>query len=237
MADEKPLVEILLPVHNEAESIEQTIREIRDAVSRHASARFIICEDGSTDGTPQVLARLGETVPVRLFTSDRRKGYSKAVMDGMRALDADYLLCLDSDGQCDPADFAEFWEARGQQDVLIGWRVRRADTSLRRFLSAGFFQLYQMLYRVPVHDPSCPFVLARREVVEAILPQLGEMKEGFWWEFTARVHRRGFSLREIKVNHRTRAAGQTQVYRLARMPGIGYRHVLALFKIWRQTRN
>jgi hypothetical protein len=90
---------------------------------------------------------------------------------------------------------------------------------------------------VPVHDPSCPFVLARKAVIQRILPELGDMKEGFWWEFSARVHRRGFSLREIPVNHRTRSAGETQVYRFGRMPGIGYRHILALFKIWRETRS
>ena len=169
--------------------------------------------------------------------SDERKGYSKAVIDGMRSLEADYLLCLDSDGQCDPRDFAKFWEVRDRQDVMIGWRVHRADSLLRRGLSRTFYFVYQLFYRIPVHDPSCPFVLARRQVIERVLPELGEMKEGFWWEFVARVHRSGFSIRELPVNHRTRSAGETQVYKLSRMPGIGRRHFMALFKIWRQSRR
>ncbi len=237
MPDARPDVEVLLPVHNEAESIESTVREIYAALSPRVALRFIICEDGSVDDTKQVLRRLSQELPIKLLMSDARKGYSRAVMDGMKALEAEYLLCLDSDGQCDPQDFGKFWEARERQDVAIGWRVNRSDNFLRKALSRTFYGVYRLLYRVPVHDPSCPFVLARRQVIERVAPELGEMKQGFWWEFMARIHRRGFSLREFPVNHRRRSAGQTQVYRLSRMPGIGYRHFVALFKIWFQTRK
>jgi dolichol-phosphate mannosyltransferase len=228
---------VLLPVHNEAESIDRTIQEIYEALSPRVALRFIICEDGSVDDTKRVLVRLSELFPVKLFMSEERKGYSQAVRDGMCSLEAEYLLCLDSDGQCDPRDFGKFWEARDRQDVAIGWRVKRADSLPRRLMSRAFYLVYQLFYRVPVHDPSCPFVLAHRRVVENVVSELREMKEGFWWEFTARVHRRGFSVREIPINHRRRTAGKTQVYRLSRLPGIGYRHFVALFKIWLQTRR
>jgi len=206
-------------------------------LSPQIALRFIICEDGSRDGTKEVLARLSKGFPIKLLSSDESKGYSRAVIDGMKSLDADYLLCLDSDGQCDPKDFGKFWEARNRQDVAIGWRVNRSDNFLRKVLSRTFYHVYQLLYRVPVHDPSCPFVLAHKQVIESVVSELGEMKQGFWWEFMARVHRRGFSIREIPVNHRGRSAGKTQVYRLSRMPAIGYQHFVALFKIWLQTRK
>ncbi len=230
-------VEVLLPVHNEAETIEGTIREIFDEFSRKVRMRFIICEDGSKDATKEVLTRLSSEIPMTLILSDSRKGYSRAVRDGMEALHAPYLLCLDSDGQCDPKDFWQFWEARNDSDAVIGWRVQRADTLLRRLLSRIFYLFYQLLYRVPVHDPSCPYVLARKEVIGRLVPELGEMQQGFWWEFVARLHRRGFSIKELPVNHRLRAGGTTQVYQFRKMPGIFYRHFLALFKIWFQTRD
>jgi dolichol-phosphate mannosyltransferase len=232
-----PALEILLPVHNEAESIEATIREIYAVVSPLVATRFIVCEDGSVDGTQQVLVGLSKLFPMRLSMSDDRRGYSRAVIDGMKLLEAPYVLCLDSDGQCDPNDFAKFWETRDRHDVAIGWRVKRCDGPLRRTLSRAFYHIYQLFYHVPAHDPSCPFVLATKRVIERIVPDLGEMKQGFWWEFTARIYRGGYSLRELPVNHRKRAAGQTQVYRLGRMPGIGLKHFKALFKIWAQTRE
>jgi len=94
----KPELEILLPVHNEAGSIEATLREIYSELLPQVSLRFVICEDGSRDNTKEILQRLAETLPIKLILSEERKGYSRAVTDGMKALQAPYLLCLDSDG-------------------------------------------------------------------------------------------------------------------------------------------
>ncbi len=230
-------VEVLLPVHNEGESIEATMREMHAELSRVADIGFIVCEDGSRDNSKEVLRSLATQLPIRLNLSDARKGYSKAMREGMEMCEADYLLCLDSDGQCDPRDFGKFWEARNTADVVIGWRVHRADPLVRRIFSRFFYVLYQIVFRAPVHDPSCPYVLMRNSVAKVMAQELGEMKEGFWWEFVARTHRRGFTLYEIPVHHQLRSAGVTQVYKWSKMPGIFFRHVAALFTIWRQTRN
>lgn len=232
-----PELEILLPVHNEAESIEHTVREIYGELSPHLRCQFIITEDGSVDDTRSILTSLSRSIPMKLIMSPARKGYTPAMTDGMRQLEAPYLLCLDSDGQCDPKDFWQFWDSRQQSDILIGWRVHRNDPLSRRFLSSGFHAFYQAIYNVPIHDPSCPFVLARREIVQQLAPELGAMREGLWWEFTARARRHNFSIKEFPVNHRERLAGKTRVYKLAKLPGIAYRHNSALVKIWWQTRS
>jgi dolichol-phosphate mannosyltransferase len=236
MMTTKPEVEILLPVHNEADSIEATVRELYSELSPQVSLRFLICEDGSKDNTKEILRRLSESIPMNLILSDERKGYSRAVRDGMKAMEAPYLLCLDSDGQCDPKDFASFWRVRTGSDVILGWRVNRADNLLRKLMSRTFYRVYKLLYGVPVHDPSCPYVLARKEVIDRLVDELGAMQQGFWWEFVARVHRHGYSIQELPVNHRLRSAGTTQVYKLRKLPGIGWRHFIALFRIWHETR-
>jgi len=230
-------VEVLLPVHNEGESIESTIRGMEAELSRVADIGFIVCEDGSRDNSKEVLRELATQLPLRLNLSDARKGYSKAMREGMEMCESEYLLCLDSDGQCDPRDFDKFWEMRNSADVVIGWRVHRADPVVRRVFSRFFFVLYQMVFRVPVHDPSCPYVLMRNSVAKLMARELGEMKEGFWWEFVARAVRHGFTLHELPVHHQLRSAGVTQVYKWSKMPGIFFRHVAALFTIWRQTRG
>jgi dolichol-phosphate mannosyltransferase len=233
----QPSVEVLLPVHNEGESIEATARELYESLSAVAETGFIVCEDGSRDNSKQVLRRLANELPMRLNLSDERKGYSRAVREGMALCEAEYLLCLDSDGQCDPADFARFWENRNRADIVIGWRVHRADTLVRKAFSRFFYLLYQAVFSAPVHDPSCPFMLCRKEVAHRLAGELGQMKEGFWWEFVARAHRRGFTLLELPVNHRLRSAGVTQVYKWRKMPGIFFRHVAALGRIWMDTRH
>lgn len=229
-------LQVILPIHNEAESIAATVREIYREISPVVRLQFIFCEDGSTDNTKQILRRVAAEIPAKLLLSDARKGYSRAVQDGMLEAEAPYVLCLDSDGQCDPKDFRNFWHRRGQAEVLTGWRVNRADNRMRRSMSRTFYRIWKALYGCEIHDPSCPFLLAHREVIQAIAPRMGAMQQGFWWEFAARVHRGGYSIEEIPIHHRQRAAGVTQVYRLKKLPGIAYRHFLALFRILLETR-
>lgn len=236
MPTANPELELLLPVHNEAGSIENTVRELYNELSPRVQLRFLICEDGSVDDTKEILRRLSQSLPMKLILSVERKGYSRAVKDGMKALEAPYLLCLDSDGQCDPKDFAMFWSVRTQADVVIGWRRHRADSSLRRLMSRTFYRIYQLLYHVPAHDPSCPYVLVKKEVADQLVNEVGIMQQGFWWEFVARVYRHGFSIQELPVRHRLRSAGTTQVYKFRKLPGIAWRHFVALFEIWFQTR-
>jgi glycosyltransferase involved in cell wall biosynthesis len=206
-------------------------------LSRVARTGFIVCEDGSRDNSKQVLRDLAQQLPIRLNLSDARKGYSKAMREGMDMLEADFLLCLDSDGQCDPRDFAGFWQIRDSADVVIGWRTQRADPLVRRIFSRFFFLFYQAVFRVPVHDPSCPYVLIRKPVAKMLSQELGSMKEGFWWEFVARAHRHGFTIRELPIHHRLRSAGVTQVYKWRKMPEIFLRHLAALWTIWKETRS
>jgi len=172
---------------------------------------------------------------MNLLLSDARKGYSRAVRDAMEILEAPFLLCLDSDGQCHPQDFAAFWAVGNEADVVLGWRVNRADNWMRKAMSGTFYLIYRLLYGVPVHDPSCPYGLSRKEVVDQPC-ELGAMQQGFWWEYVARVYRHGFTIRELPVNHRLRAAGTTQVYKLRKLPGIGRKHFMALFRILNEAR-
>ncbi len=232
-----PDLEILLPVHNEAGSIASTIREIHAELSQRLNIGFIICEDGSKDNSKEILRSLAQDLPLRLNLSDARKGYSLALREGMYMLKSDYLLCLDSDGQCDPADFWSFWDAREGQDIVMGRRVKRADDSVRLLLSRFFYLIYQAVFRVPARDPSCPFVLMTKSAAGRLVNELGAMQQGFWWEFVARAYRRGLRIKELPVRHRPRTAGKTQVYHWSSMPGIFVRHVAAIFRVWRETRQ
>jgi glycosyltransferase involved in cell wall biosynthesis len=232
-----PDIEILLPVHNEEASIEKVIREIYDDFSKILNCQFIICEDGSKDNTKEIITRLSREIPMKLVLFPERKGYTQAVKDGMAVLSAPFLLCLDSDGQCDPKDFWGFWELRNNFDMILGWRVERRDVFWRFLFSRIFYYIYQLFFNVPFHDPSCPFMLAKKNVIEDVAMKMGAMQEGFWWEFSARVILSGYITKEIKVNHRHRFFGKTQVYRLNKVAGIGYHHFLALFRISKQMKN
>lgn len=119
-----PELQIVMPIHNEGESIGATLHEWYNELSPRVRLEFVACEDGSTDNTKAVLTQLSHDLPIKLLMAEGRKGYSRAVIDGFAATLAPYVLAVDSDGQCDPKDFWQFWERRDQGDVAIGWRVQ-----------------------------------------------------------------------------------------------------------------
>ena len=231
-----PKFQILLPVYNEAESIEETLRELHKTVSPLADVEFVVCEDGSTDDTRAIITRLAEELPMKLVLGTGRKGYSRAVIDGFRACTAPYVVTMDSDGQCDPRDFERFLPLVGTTDILMGYRTDRQDTLARRTMSGLFRFFYRRLLGVTMKDPSCPYIVFSRESVAYLLqaPTLGIMWQGFWWEVVARLERARFSFTEVPVNHRLRAAGRTQVYRLRKLAGIFFGHLRACVDIRRE---
>jgi glycosyltransferase involved in cell wall biosynthesis len=238
MSDKQyPEVQIVLPVHNEEKCIEAVVREIYDEISARVPVEFIICEDGSKDKTKEILQKLSHEIPMKLVMSYARKGYSQAIIDGFKEVTADYVLVIDSDGVYSPKDFWKFYEQKENYDIIIGWRKLRMDTTLRRLLSWGFKQVYQTLLYVPVHDPSCGFLLVKKNVIKAVLNDLGILNQGFEWEFVARVYGKGFNIKEIPVKHKERLAGTTKVYQMRNLTGIAISHVSGLFQIRRQMKN
>jgi dolichol-phosphate mannosyltransferase len=224
-------LEIVLPAHNERLSIEGTLKEIHSAITSKLPSHIIVCEDGSSDGTPELVRELASELPVSLRSSSERKGYSRAVKEGLFGTEAPWVLCLDSDGQCDPRDFWKFWERRFDGLVMVGWRNPRCDPWVRLFLSRVFFLVFRVFFPVPLHDPSCPMVMMKREALRELVPHMGRMDQGFWWEFSARCKRAGITPIEIPIHHRERSAGATQIYKFRKMPGIFGRHFVALLAL------
>lgn len=232
-------IDVVLPVHNEGASIGATLREFHRtvAVESNIPIRFVVCEDGSSDDTLPVVRALAAELPLKLISDPVRKGYSRAVIDGLRASESDWVACIDYDGQCDPADFAKLLALQDGADLVVGWRNPRSDPWMRRAMSGAFGLVYRTFFDVRLRDPSCPYILIRRASLEKILAgNVGILKQGFWWEFFARASALGLAIRETPVHHRVRSSGTTQVYRPARVPRIALEHLLGLRKL-RQELN
>jgi hypothetical protein len=239
--NESQPIDVVLPVHNEADSIGVTLQEFNQvvAVDGKIPIRFVICEDGSRDNTVEVLKKLSETLPIHLISDPERKGYSRAVIDGFRATTSHLVAFIDSDGQCDPHDFASFVEAHrtGEYDLVFGYRNPRHDHPIRLIMSAAFGFVYRRFFAIPLRDPSCPFLLITQPALQRVMQgNLGILKQGFWWEFCARCIAAGLRIKQLPVAHRTRTAGQTQVYRPSKVPRIAGEHLLGLLALKRELK-
>lgn len=228
----RPKLDIAMPVHNEGAAIERTLLEWYEELSPRIDLRFIITEDGSRDNTKEVLRSLQTRLPMLLDMVDTRRGYGGAMTAALRASTTPCVLTSDSDGQSDPKDFWKVWEMRDKVDLVVGWRVNRADHISRKMMSKSFKLYHKSLFGTQLHDPSCNVMLMQRSVIDTIVPKIGLMSEGFQWEFVARSMKAGIKIGEVPLNHRLRASGTTVVYKPSRIPGIAWRNGMGLLKIW-----
>lgn len=235
MAGQDP-IDIVLPAHNEGDGIEQVLREFYEVnASKGISVRFVVCEDGSTDNTVEVIKRVAEELPIELITSPERKGYSRAVIDGLQATSAALVGFIDSDGQCDPDDLEHLLALAPSNDLVVGYRVPRNDALYRRVMSRSFKFVYERLFPLRLPDPSCPFMVIHQTALEQTLRgNPGLLRQGFWWEFYVRANAAGLRITTVPITHRKRLAGDTQVYRPTKIPGIAVEHIRALFTLRRE---
>ena len=139
-----------------------------------------------------IIKELSKKYPIKIITSKRKKGYSVAMLDGIKAATADYLLFMDSDGQSNPDEIYNFWINRDKADIINGNRANRDDFMYRKIYSNIAFIIYKILFNLPIKDPSYAFVLAKRKVYEKLSNFKPEMPDGFFWEFNARASKKKF---------------------------------------------
>jgi glycosyltransferase involved in cell wall biosynthesis len=233
-------VDLVLPVHNEAALIAQTLEELDEVVRiQHGVAlRMLVCEDGSTDNTVAIVEELAEKRPILLMSSHVRKGYSRAAIDGLRSATSPIVGFMDSDGQCDPVEIPAMIDELERCDMVVGYRNPRHDPVYRKAMSASFKVVYERLFPVRLRDPSYGFMIMHRSKLDRVLRgNPGMTTQGFWWEFNARALHAGLVVHELPVHHRFRAAGKTQVYRPERVPGIAAHELRAMVDLRRELRT
>jgi len=222
-----------------ANTIESVISEFYGEISKKMPLKMLVVEDGSTDGTKGILLKLSKTFPMDVLLGEERRGYSKAVIEGLKRIDTQYVFFTDGDGQHVAKDFWKSFELKDKYDVVSGWRVKRADTLHRKMMSKVFQWMAKGFFELPnFHDITAPYKLIRSDVAKLIANEWKYMRESFWTEFTIRVHRKGFSIGEVPVSHRSRRdGGSTSVYKLGKIPKIALSQFMALLKLWLETKG
>ena len=162
----QPNLSLILPVHNEVASLERMLSEWHSFLHKIPGLHhvFIICEDGSIDGTKELIVELEHQYPIIKNSVSWRRGYGQAVRDGIGLAKTDYVLCIDGDGQIGPDQMTEVWSRRSEDHFLMGWRCPRVDPAVRLIYSKLFKVYHRLLFPNGLHDPSCPFVLGHTRV-------------------------------------------------------------------------
>jgi len=229
----KAEIAVLMPIHNEAETIGESVTEFYNVISPKTPLELVLSEDGSTDNTKKVIEKLSETIPLKAILSTSRKGYAGGIKGGLKLVKANYVLITDSDGQQDPRDFWKLWNLRMKYDIVSGWRKKRADALYRKIMSKIFQWRIKSAFNLPnLLDITAPFKLMKTEVAIEIAEKCKYMSESFWNEFSVRAHVSGFSIGETVVAHRSRAdKSATRVYKPWKIPKIAIAQLRAISKL------
>jgi glycosyltransferase involved in cell wall biosynthesis len=209
-----PEISLVIPIYNEAPNIEALYGEITAALDPWGRTyEVLLIDDGSSDGSADLLARLPARDPrFRVIRFRRNFGQTPAFSAGFAHARGRVIITSDGDLQNDPKDIPML-VARLEEgfDIVCGWRKNRKDTLItRRIPSIIANKLISRATGVDLHDYGCSLKAFRSEVVKP-LRLYGEMHRFI----PAIASEFGVKVDEVAVNHRARTAG-TSKYGLSR---------------------
>jgi glycosyltransferase involved in cell wall biosynthesis len=200
---------IVVPVFNEEENVEPLVREIQSILSSlEKSYEIVVVDDGSRDGTFEILRRLHQSQPtLHVIRLKRNFGQTAALAAGLEHAQGEIIVLMDGDGQNDPADIPALLDKIGQgNDLVVGWRFKRRDPFLNRRLPSMIAnRLISWTTKVKLHDYGCTLKAMRKDIAKSLRLH-GEMHRFI----PAIAYERGAQVAEIKVDHRPRLHGSSK---------------------------
>ncbi|MFM7068270.1 MAG: glycosyltransferase family 2 protein, partial [Actinomycetes bacterium] len=205
----------VVPAWNEADGITTTLDALANSASQLAAdgviatAEFVVVDDGSTDGTPELLAqRSVADARLTVVTHDRNRGLGAAIRSGLAAATGDVVVYTDADLPFDLAEVRTGLDTmqRTDADIVSLYRYSRSGEGARRYV---FSLVYNALVRwglgLRVRDVNFAGKLLRRAVLDAVdLHSEGSFIDA---ELLARAQRAGFRITQFGVNYFPRSRG------------------------------
>jgi len=171
-------VAIVIPIYNEAENIRAVVAEWTNALDGlKIGYQFLLINDGSKDQTADVLEEMEAADPDKIVViSKPNSGHGRSCRLGYDAAVASpavqWVLQIDSDGQCAPSYFPEFWSKTTSADCVFGCRVQR-DDGVARMMTSKICKLgATVLGGRNMVDPNVPYRLIRKEILGSALQRI-----------------------------------------------------------------
>ncbi len=200
---------VVVPVYNEEENIALLHRELSDVLGKQElDYEIILVDDGSSDGSYEILKTLQKTDPRLIVIRFRRNfGQTAALSAGFDLTRGKVIITLDADLQNDPQDIPKLIEKLNQgYDLVNGWRVDRQDPFFSRKLPSMIAnRIISVATQVKLHDYGCTLKAFRKEIIKNIR-LYGEMHRFI----PAICSAMGTRIAEVKVNHRPRRFGASK---------------------------
>ncbi|MGH7067222.1 MAG: glycosyltransferase family 2 protein [Acetobacteraceae bacterium] len=211
-------IAVVVPVNNEAPNVLPLLGEIRAAMHGY-DYEIVYVDDGSTDATAQILADAArEASELKVVRHRSACGQSAAIITGVRAAEAEWIVTIDGDGQNDPADIPGMMAEALSHDfpgvplLIAGHRQRRQDDLMKRLSSRIANSVRARVLGDATPDTGCGLKLFRREMFQE-LPHFDHMHRFL----PALFIRAGGVVISHPVRHRARPAGRSHYGTLDRL--------------------
>ncbi len=212
---------VIIPTYNERENIENIIRAV---FALEKVSHILIIEDGSPDGTANIVKTLQQEFPERLFMIERKGklGLGTAYIAGFKwslEHNYEYIFEMDADFSHNPADLPRLYKACAEEgaDVSIGSRyvsgVNVVNWPMGRVLMSYFASKYvRLITGLPIHDTTAGFKCYRREVLQTIdLDGIRFKGYAFQIEMKFTAYKCGFKIVEVPVIFINRELGTSKM--------------------------
>lgn len=224
---------VFFPAYNEEGNIRSVVEaSVRVLSSLNLTYEIIVVDDGSTDKTGEIANCLAVEIPeVNVIHHRPNRGYGGSLRSGFENSRCEWVAFTDADGQFDFTEIGNFLPLAESFDVVLGYRLGRADSLTRRLFTWGWSLLPRVLWGLNVRDYSCGFKLIKKEVIEAVKPIKAEEKV-FQIEFLVKAKNKGFMFAEVGVHHYPRKKGKQTGASL----NITLRSLWEIAALWRRLR-
>ena len=207
-------ISVVVPIYNEAECIENSLREIVGVLKNMDTAwELLAIDDGSSDDTPAILKKLSEEIPqIRVLTLVPNAGQSAAFGVGFRYADGSTIITIDADGQNDPADIPKLMAELKTHDCCFGYRATRKDTLAKRLGSKFGNGIRNWVLGEDIRDTGCSLKAFPAELARDLT-----MWRGMHRFLGSLLMMKGATIAQIPVNHRPRQLGQSKYTNFGRL--------------------
>ncbi len=208
MSLETPEISIVVPVFNEAPNLERLVDEIVHAMEPMGRAfEIVTVDDGSRDNSFAVLATIREREPrLRVVGLARNFGQNPATYAGFAQARGRIVVTIDADLQNPPSEIPKLVEKLDEGfDVVQGWREQRQDSVLRRMASRAINGTVSKITGSEINDLGSGIKAYRREVIDRLCLSTHHARY-----LPAETAWLGVKVGEVKVAHRSRAAGESK---------------------------
>jgi glycosyltransferase involved in cell wall biosynthesis len=202
-----PDLAIVMPVFNERATVEKAIRDVLDAELPLTDYELLVIDDGSTDGTRELLETTEWPPPVRVLAHERNRGKGAAIKTGLGAASAAWTVIMDADLEYDTADLAAVLEplTRGEAEVVFGARTFKSHTAFNFWYvvgNKGLTLTANLLFNTWLSDIMTCYKAMPTELFRSL--DLRENGFAIEPEIVARVLRHGIQIYEVPVGYRAR---------------------------------